>query len=381
MESYAQMDFLNIPVKGLCLEEITGMLPSASVNTSRLVRFNGKPYWSDGTNWIDLSATGTGGSSLQLPQNTKFVSPNFTNVSPFYNTISAAIDNSNNGDYIIVFPGTYTGDFDLSKRHWYFHSNTTISGHTIIEYDYNTSVRGGCVFDGCTSGPALRVSYGSGAILNHVLEFDSAFQGYTELNTWCGIVKCNLIGDSLNIVGSAPDAIYQSGIHISADMIGDIFINSRGSKIYINSNIIGGAVIALAGDTEIEFKRFTSESVNNIVTVAGAGIDDKIAKLKLIDGSFPEGHDGAPPILIGDYTQVDLQHIWVKNAHNEAIFLNGSIRNSHLLKVDNCILIANQAIDATISGQDVYCFGSWGANDVTSNITMRTEALNVGSIW
>ena len=52
MESYAQIDFLNIPVKGLCLEEITGSLPAASSNVSRMVRFNNKPYWSDGTNCL-----------------------------------------------------------------------------------------------------------------------------------------------------------------------------------------------------------------------------------------------------------------------------------------------------------------------------------------
>ena len=321
-----------------------------------------------------------GDTTLPIPANTVFVSPNFTNVSPFYSDITSAVSNSNNGDYIIVFPGAYTGNYDLSKRHWYFHSNTQLIGNNDVYYDSDTSIRGGCVFNGNASGYALNVVFdGPANVGHHILEFDLACEGDLILNRWCGIVRCNLCS-SISVSGGAYDSYYKD-IFIHIAEITDFTIGSAGNVVYVNADTIVGNINIVAGDTIIEFKRITGvNATGNIVTVAGNGAT-KPAKLKLIDGAFPEDWNAAPPILIGDYGYVDLQHVWIKNAHSEAIRLDGSIRNSHLLKVDNCILIANQAIDATISGQDVYCFGSWGANDVTSNIVMRTEPLNIGAIW
>ena len=321
-----------------------------------------------------------GEATLPIPTDTVFVSPSFNNVFPFYSTIIDAINNSDNNYNIIVFAGEYYESVDMSKRHFYFHPNSHVIGECNMDYSSNQcSIEGYGSFY-ASSGIALHITDSADSSETHSLEFDSV--NTLVLNTWSGKVKCREIKYGLlSILGSSTNETIDKTISIEAPYIEDINISSYFTKVFINTNYINKSINVIAGDVEVEFKRFGNDTSNGYkVNVAGTS-SSKIATLKLIDGSLPENWDYLTPVIVGDYSKVILQHIWIKNGHREAIFLNGSVRNSHLLKVDNCILIANEAIDSTLTSQDVYCFGSWGQNDVTSNIVMRTEPLNIGVIW
>lgn len=372
----------NAPLK-FNLETVSSLPSAGGNNAKRIVFYNGFMYYSNGTNWIKLEASIGGGSTIQLPQNTVFVSPTFNNTSPFYSSPANAILGSTNGSYIVVYSGYYPGDIDMSKRHWYFHSNTSISGESIVAYDANTSIRGHCDFSGGTSSNALTVSMSGSANVVHELEFNSTIEGNFVLNQFAGIVKAGLIGETLQIIGGTYDS-YNLDLYIKAEAIWNLSINSPDHRIYIDVQTINGVSYIGCGDTTIEFKKIIYPYTgDDVFTVAGDGADNKLAKLKLIDGRFPEAWDSSTnyPLNIGKYAIVQLQHVWIYNVHCPAVFISSTLSNTHKLKVDNCILIGNSAIDATLTGQQVHCFGSWGQNDVTSNISMQTEPLSVGSIW
>lgn len=336
------------------------------------------PKYFNGTEWKSFSDAAT---SIQFPENTCFVSPNFTDIAPFFSSINSAISSSNNGDYIIVFPGQYNESIDFSKRHTYLHNNVTINGESILSSSDETSLSGhGMFYNSYNSNPSL-IIYGdvSSNNFNHSVEFEYAMS--VKLDAFSGTLKCKHIYYLLEIMGSLVEGINKK-MYITASYIKDINISALNTKVYMDVSHIEGHLEIVSGEAEIEFKTFGMDTTLGVYKVLAMGSSSsKIAKLKLIDGSLPENWNNTAPILIGDYAQVDLQHVWVKNTHNQCIMLTGNVLNSHLLKIDNCILIANIAIDANISAQDVYCFGSWGQNDVSSNIVMRTEQLNVGAIW
>ena len=372
---YGNVEFNNNQALGLVLENTYS--PSNGIAGKMVYnQNNNKPQYYNGTSWQNFDGT----IDTPMPENTYFVSPNFNGIAPFFNTINDAINNSDDNYNIIVFAGTYNESVDMSKRHFYFHPNSRVIGECTMDYSSNQcSIEGYGSFYSL-SGIALHITDSADSEETHSLEFDSASN--LVLDTWSGKVKCREIKYGLlSILGGPTDPMIYKTISIEAPYIEDINISSYLTKVFINTNYINKSINVIAGDVEVEFKRFGNDTSNGYkVNVEGIS-SSKIAKLKLIDGSLPENWDNLTPVIVGDYSKVILQHVWIKNAHREAIFLNGSIRNSHLLKVDNCILIANAAIDATLTSQDVYCFGSWGQNNVTSNIVMRTEPLNIGVIW
>lgn len=380
MNWYTKNNMNLVPVEKFRIESFSGVLPIGTDQIGRILLYNNgvknELVYYDGIQWVSFPED----NNIQMPENTYFVSSNFNGIAPFFNTINDAVNNSDNNYNIIVFAGTYNESVDMSKRHFYFHPNSHVIGECTMNYSSNQSSIEGYGSFYSPSGIALHITDSADSSETHSLEFDSV--NTLALDTWSGKVKCREIKYGLlSILGGPSDTTIDKTINIEASYIEDINISSILTKVFINTNYINKSINVIAGDVEVEFKRFGNDTSNGYkVNVAGTG-SSKIAKLKLIDGSLPENWDYLTPVIVGDYSKVILQHVWIKNGHREAIFLNGSIRNSHLLKVDNCILIANAAIDATLTSQDVYCFGSWGANDVTSNIVMRTEALNIGSIW
>lgn len=68
---------------------------------------------------IDLVPTPSSGSQLDTPYRTVYVSSTFTTTGQFYNTLAGAITYGNTLAYdilIVVFPGTYTGNYSVDSN-------------------------------------------------------------------------------------------------------------------------------------------------------------------------------------------------------------------------------------------------------------------------
>ena len=321
-------------------------------------------------------------ATLPIPANTVFVSYSFNNIFPFYSTINNAITNSDNGWTIIIYPGFYEEDIDISRRHTYAYSKTVLYGSITIDFgNGNTSLSGKAIL-GDDLGASVKIkNYYAGIIGN--VEFESIYEGASlEFQSFVGNVKfdsCNGLGISGTTTLSSPN----NELHISCDRINYHIQNTSENIItYLNVNTVHGHLEILNGKTIVHCKYFSGLNVNtNTPIVYISGTSSSVSNLKIVDAEFNPDWDGDPPIWVDTDCTLILQHCSVYNKHDAAIDIIAGSINTHKLKVDNCILNGTNAIDSQLSGQYVHCFGSWGINNVSSSVTMRTESLNIGDIW
>jgi len=372
-----QADFQNIPMLNTTFETVAS-LPAASTNAKRYLYYNGVPYYSDGASWLPMTGTPPG-SSAEMPERTVYVSPSFSNTYPYFSTLEDAYLGSVNYDTIVVYSGNYApGPLDMSKRSWMFMPETVVVGNTLsFTASYGESIRGSCRFELGTAG---NFSVSGGSIGAIILEADSVIEGILMLDC-IGGVRVGQISSAL-ITASSSLPYIDDLLFIDANIIHHIRIESPGFKAMVSTNCLGSIDMKF-GDLTVEFKKSTGAMASDVTRIKIVNTTTKDCRLKLIDGRLSENWDSGTysPIYISGNVRVELQHIWVQNNHGACIYIDNNSRNEHLLKIDNCILLGNPAVDSAISGENVHCFGSWGVNDVSNNIAMVTEPLNVGAIW
>lgn len=222
----------------------------------------------------DAAKDALGGSELDHPYRTIYVSQDFVLGGAFYNTLAGAITYANTLAYevlIIVYPGTYTGNYYLnSTLTLYFMPNTIgiasdktvpflnftagakVYGHLKIEYvitsGYAVSMKRDCIFesDNCVLGQdAIIINDGGTAIdilikvkeLGHVNIIGLLGNTYIESNklgklTYGGSGKCHVNCE-----------LYEKELTVSS---GEVYLNVQ--RYFRENgtlfNILGGVTVA-----------------------------------------------------------------------------------------------------------------------------------------
>jgi hypothetical protein len=360
--TYGDLDFRGGQAKNVCLDNFTAL--PASPSCGQFGIFNSKLSFWDGTAWQTLPASSAG--SAQVPANTVFVSPNYTNIYPYFSTLTAAIAGSAAGDKIIVYAGTYVEDISLNYRNWFFMPNTIINGNSTASAAFNTTIKGNCKFSKLTLAYAAGDNY----------EFELA--GILILQySYCNI-KANIISD-LTIT-------YSLGlVSIDAFEVGTINMQYCDYLAYFNFQKLSGAVIITQAKAIMQFENSIYNS--GLQFSISSGLDTKRAYLKIIDAKLPEDYNNSTAaILINGYSDIELQHVSIYNhgsasLYNDCIYIDGTILNSHKLKLDNCLLFGFP-VNAKIAYQNIYNINSVSVVNPRGSINTLWESIKTYSdLW
>ena len=187
-------------------------------------------------------------SQLDTTQYTFFVSPNFTETGNFYNNLENALDDATTTTTphtIIVFKGTYTGNFDVGANYVYcmpeVEIKTTNKAFPVIEVGTSGKWLGDAdIIDNPTSGYAVE------------LDDDTVF----EFNT------CIEDDNAINIIAEASGDVY-----IKGNRVGKVYTATHELTTYIDVETISELEWSDSGDCYIDCKEFESVATITAGTV------------------------------------------------------------------------------------------------------------------
>lgn len=223
------------------------------------------------------------GSQLDTVEHTIYVSPNFTQTGQFYNDLGDAITYANGRAYdvvIIVYAGTYSGNYVLSNRVQMYCFKEVIIGGASLSSPVLTMQNGAKIFgEGQIGGNPLYTGYEITMAGDNVLEgrnigADIYTSGGSTIYISGGDVEIR-VQESLGIVVMNGALNY---IHIYADVIGRIdYTNTANSdsgdkSCYIKTNILNGGVYCRQGDMYIEtelIRYIALPGINNCIIMEG----------------------------------------------------------------------------------------------------------------
>jgi hypothetical protein len=187
-------------------------------------------------------------SQLDTTEYTFFVSPNFTQTGQFYNNLEDALDDANltaNVYTIIVFKGTYTGNFDVQGQMIYcmpeVEIKTTNKAFPVIEVGTNGKWLGHAqIIDNPTSGYAVE------------LDDNTEFEFHT----------CVEDSNAIKVV-----AIASGDVYIRGNRVGKVYTASHELKTYIDVETISEVEWSDIGECYVECKEFETVATVTAGTV------------------------------------------------------------------------------------------------------------------
>lgn len=196
----------------------------------------------------DIVSLADGGSQLDTTEKTYFVSPNFTQTGQFYNDLEDALDDANltaNVYTIIVFKGTYTGNFDVQGQMVY----------CMPEVEIKTTNK---------AFPVITVGT-NGKWLGHAIIIDNPTSGYAvELddNTEFEFHTCIEDDNAIEVIAEASGDVY-----IRGNRVGKVYTESHELKTYIDVETISEVQWADSGECYVECKEFETVATVTAGTV------------------------------------------------------------------------------------------------------------------
>lgn len=354
---YGNLDIKGGQFKTACLEDFAS-LPAAPTS-GRFGMYNSKLSFWDGAAWQMLPTPSAG--STQLPANTVFVSPNFTNVYPYYSTLAAARAGSAAGDKIIVYTGTYAESANLNDRNWYFYPMTIITGYSVISSSTNTSsIKGYGVFT------KLDIYNSDGNI------FEFEYAGNLSIQNSLCYLKATTIG-SLTIM-DCTEELCINAICIQSN----ISISMSDYIVYLNFVELGGQILINQAKAIMQFEHSTM--TNGLQALIYSESTSQRAYLKIIDAKFNENYaNSAGAIKISGHSDLELQHVSLYNhgassLYYDIIYIDGTALNFHKIKLDNCLLFG-YPVNAKIANQNVYNINSVAVTAPRGNVNVLWETL------
>lgn len=379
---YGNIDLNNNSLLNNVVEKVI-TYPSSPVH-GRLIYHTGinKPAYFNGNEWVILDNPNIAVPIVEYPLNIVYVSNDFTDNFPFFSSIPTALSyletEAISHGVVVLMPGDYTVyGFDLNKTILQCMDNTTISSVGDINIGEGAAITGNASIQLYTASYRVKISGGDNSMLRlqakEVIEGNLNITGYgrIELEQATGV-----------LINSSNGGVGVDSIYIKCGIMHNIQIDSSDCNIFIDTDELG-YVRQTMGNTIIHFKSSTYINGNSANQIQLYNSGTKRNYLKLIEGRLSHNFDSSSywPVYVGGLSVLELQHVWMKNNHGACIYIDNTTINTHLLKVDNCVLLGNPSIDSALVNEAVYCYGSWAATNVSLNINMILEPINVGAIW
>lgn len=273
-------------------------------------------------------------SQLDTTEYTFFVSPNFTQTGNFYNDLEDALDDATTTTIphtIIVFKGTYTGNFAVGANYVYcmpeVEIKTTNKAFPVIEVGTSGKWLGDAdIVDNPTSGYAVELEDDT------VFEFNTCIEDNNAID-----ITASASGDVYikgNRVGKVYTATHELTTYIDVETISEIDWGDLGN-CYVECKEFETVATVSAGTVRINADRYLAEDTRIFNVSTGTLIASGRAE-DFDEAEDTSNGDGFPIIQTGGTIQ--LNNFFCTNAQGGIVF--GS---SGTLKTANTTLEAGTA--------------------------------------